>query len=150
MKYGVNPENLSYELPTRYGSYLWKSIGKIWHDVTWGIRWNVGTGKMVRFWWDCWVTKNQPLINYTIALVLDHLINKKVVDFVDNAGNWLWENFSFLLPYHILLRIASYKPPSADDGADQVFWAESAKGCFTVKSVYHALSKTISNDEKKQ
>ena len=95
MKYGVNPENLSYELPTIYDSYLWKSIGKVWHDVKQGIRWNVGNGKMVCFWWDCWVTKNQPLINYTIALVLDHLINKKAVDFIDNAGNWLWESFSF-------------------------------------------------------
>lgn len=95
------------------------------------------------------MAKNQPLINYIIATVPDHLINKKAVDFVDNAGNWLWESFSFLLPYHILLKIASYKPPSVDDGANQVFWTESANGCFTVKSAYHALSKTISNDEEK-
>ena len=71
------------------------------------------------------------------------------MDFVDNAGNWLWESFSFLLPHNILLRIASYKPPLADDGADQVFWDESTKGCFIVKLAYHALSKTILSDEEK-
>lgn len=95
------------------------------------------------------MTKNQPLINYEIAPVPDHCVHRKVVDFVDNAGNWLWESFSFLLPHNILLRIASYKPPLADDGADQVFWAESAKGCFIVKSAYHALSKTILSDDEK-
>ena len=148
-KYGVNLKNLPYELPTIYVSYLWKPIGKIWHAVKRGIQWNVGNGKTIRFWWDCWVTKNQPLINYEIAPVLDHLVHRKVVDFVDNVGNWLWESFIFLLPYNILLRITSYKPPLADDGAYQVFWVKSAKGCFIVKSAYHALSKTILSDKEK-
>ena len=58
-------------------------------------------------------------------------------------------SFSFLLPHNILLRIVSYKPPLADDGADQVFWDESTKGCFIVKLAYHALSKTILSDEEK-
>ena len=102
-KYFVNHENLPHELPTRCGSYLWKSIRRIWNDVKRGIWWNVGDGKTVRFQWDCWVIKNQPLINYAIAPVPNYLVNKKTIDFVDNASNWLWESFSFLLPHNILM-----------------------------------------------
>lgn len=87
-KYNINPANLPYILPTGSGSHLWKSIGKVWPETRLGIRWNLGNGRLVRFWWDCWVTKRQPWISYVLSPVFDNIIHKVTTDFVDSDGNW--------------------------------------------------------------
>ncbi|KAH9735402.1 putative ribonuclease H protein [Citrus sinensis] len=146
-KYGLNKENLPSVLPTKNGSYLWKSIGKVWKDTIMGIQWNIGNGKKVRFWWDCWVTKAQPLLVHALAPIPAEIINKTAAEFVDAQGNWNWVTFSHLLPNNILLRIASFRPPMEGYGEDQIFWSESKKGNFTVKSAYDALSKELKGDD---
>lgn len=140
-KYGLDNTKLPPDLPSRYGSCLWKSMGKVWNDTRMGIRWNIGDGNKVRFWWDCWVTKSQPLY----ISIPDDIINKTVADFVDDNGNWNWLSLSHFLPYHVLLRIASIHPPVAVRGEDQVYWRESPKGIFTVKSTYYAISRHKNN-----
>ena len=52
-KYGVPPSEIPHTLPTRYGSYLWKFVGRVWDYTKRGLRWNVGNGLKVKFWWDC-------------------------------------------------------------------------------------------------
>ncbi|KAH9723430.1 putative leucine-rich repeat receptor-like serine/threonine-protein kinase [Citrus sinensis] len=47
----------------------------------------------------------------------------------------------------IFLRIASFRPPMEGYGEDQIFWSESKKGNFTVKSAYDALSKEIKGED---
>ena len=49
-KYRIDPLNLPYELPTRYGSHLWKSLGLVWSEVIASRRWCLGDGLTVRFW----------------------------------------------------------------------------------------------------
>ncbi|KAH9735403.1 putative ribonuclease H protein [Citrus sinensis] len=75
------------------------------------------------------------------------IINKTAAEFVDAQGNWNWVTFSHLLPNNILLRIASFRPPMEGYGEDQIFWSESKKGNFTVKSAYDALSKELKGDD---
>lgn len=43
-KYGFYPSSFDSNLPTRYGSYLWKALGQVWHMVVDGIRWTIGNG----------------------------------------------------------------------------------------------------------
>lgn len=52
-KYGVNSSNPSLSLPIRYGSHLWKAIGKTWQATTSSMCWAIGDGRRTRFWWDC-------------------------------------------------------------------------------------------------
>ncbi|KAL9409489.1 hypothetical protein AB3S75_047816 [Citrus x aurantiifolia] len=50
-KYGVHPSDIPHALPTRYSSHLWKFVGRVWDYVKRGLRWNVGNGLKVKFWW---------------------------------------------------------------------------------------------------
>lgn len=68
-------------------------VGEVCNDTMMGILWNIGNGRKVRFWWDCWVTKTQPLIFYAGASVPNNIINKIAAAFVDGNGNWQWGKF---------------------------------------------------------
>lgn len=148
-KYGIDQANLPLALPMRNGSHSWKYIGKIWHETLLGARWNIGDGRRVRLWWDCWVTKNQPLIFFAIVPVPESIINKVAARFADGNGNWQWDGFSHLRPNNILFRIALFQPPMRNKGGDQVYWAKSNKGIITVKSAYNVISNTQNRDEDK-
>lgn len=145
--YKLDLNNLPPALPTKNGSYLWKFIGRVWQDMRKGIQWTIEDGQKVRFWWDCWVTKTQPLFCYALTTIPNEIINNTVADFVDQNGNWNWISFRHLLPNNIILRISSIFPPRQERGEDQLYWAESERGSFTVKSAYHAISKNTYNME---
>ena len=81
-KYGVNSSNPPLSLPTRYGSHLWKAIGKTWQDTTLSVCWAIGDGRRTRFLWDCWVYKDKPLARQVIIPFPDHLTNLMVADCV--------------------------------------------------------------------
>lgn len=95
------------------------------------------------------VTKNQPLIFFAIVPVPESIINKVAARFADGNGNWQWDGFSHLRPNNILFRIALFQPPMHNKGGDQVYWAKSNKGIFTVKSAYNVISNTQNRDEDK-
>lgn len=75
------------------------------------LRWNLGNGRIVRFWWTCWVTKRQPLISYVLGPVPNNIIHTETADFVDSDGYWQWDFFGQLIPSNILLCIGSIQPP---------------------------------------
>ncbi|KAH9666870.1 reverse transcriptase domain-containing protein [Citrus sinensis] len=102
------------------GSYLWRSMGKIWKDFQKGLRWSIGNGQRVKFWDDIWATNGDPLINYTVASIPDSMRNMLVADCVDQNGNWLWNIFNSFLNNHAVLRIASMAPPSSMRGEDRM------------------------------
>ncbi|KAH9791204.1 putative ribonuclease H protein [Citrus sinensis] len=112
-----------------------------------GMRWNIGDGKRVRFWWDCWVTTSSSLAAYTSQPIPNTLLSKRVADFVDEIGNWNCSLFSHLLPNNILLKIASVHPPTASHGAESFFWGASSNGTFSVKSAYELLDDPIGNGD---
>ncbi|KAH9704391.1 putative ribonuclease H protein [Citrus sinensis] len=141
-KYGINPVHPPVELPNKNCSYFWRSISKLWNTTIKGIGWSIGNGEYARFWWDCWATKKQPLIDYAIAPIGEDILQGKVVDFVNQKSQWKWEIFSPLLPNHILLKIASIQLPRPERGKDQVYWLASSKGNFTVRSAYHYLASS--------
>ena len=87
-KYRVNSSNPPLSLPTRCGTHLWKTIGKIWQDTTLSVCWSVGDGRRTWFWWDCWVYKDKPLASQVISLIPDHLNNLIVADCVEANGQW--------------------------------------------------------------
>ncbi|KAH9661422.1 reverse transcriptase domain-containing protein [Citrus sinensis] len=57
------------DVPSKNGSYLWRSIGKIWKDFQRGLRWSIGNGQRVKFWDDIWATNGDPLTNYTVTSI---------------------------------------------------------------------------------
>lgn len=103
-KYSLDHTNHPPALHTRYSSYSTKSIGKVWNDTKQGLvierRSNFG-----RIWWDCLVTKSQPLFHSATGSILDDIIITTVDDFVDDNGNWNWLIFSRLLPNTFFLEL---------------------------------------------
>ena len=138
-KYGVPPSEIPHALHTRYGSHLWKSVGRVWDYAKHGLRWIVGNGLKVKFWWDCWATTPHPLAGLVLQPLPPNLCDLYVADFVSADGSWNWPKFSHLLPHRAVMKIASIHPPSACNGIDQVYWAASSQGNFTIKSAYDLL-----------
>ena len=120
-KYVVPSDMPITDVPTKNGSCLWRSIGKIWKDFQKGLHWSIGNGQRVKFWDDIWVTNGDPLINYMVVSIPDSMRNMSVAECVDQNGNWLWNKFSSLLNNHVVLRIASMVPPSATRSDDRVY-----------------------------
>ncbi|KAK8716036.1 hypothetical protein V6N13_043357 [Hibiscus sabdariffa] len=54
----------------------------------------------------------------------------------DSEGNWRRELFKHLLPWDILLRIATLKGPKASLNGDCIGWAGYNDRKFTIKSAY--------------
>ncbi|KAH9660103.1 putative ribonuclease H protein [Citrus sinensis] len=97
-KYGVQLDEVPTSLSTRYGSHLWKTMGNIWEKTRVGMQWNIGDGKNVRFWWDCWVTTSSPLADCVTQPILNTLLSKRLLN--DPIGNgdrnfwhlaWSWK-----------------------------------------------------------
>ncbi|KAH9705279.1 putative ribonuclease H protein [Citrus sinensis] len=135
-KYGIEDQAVPQSLNTKSGSYMWKAIGIIWDKVLQGIRWNLGDGRKVKFWWDCWALKDKRLIFYAQQPLPEELINSTVSDCVNGDGSWNWGLFANLLPDNVILRIAPIKPPLNSGGKDEIRWAHSKTGIFKVKSAY--------------
>ena len=140
-KYGVENNNLPTELPTRYGSYVWRAVGRVWHKVLQGICWQVGDGSKARFWKDCWVMQNVTLKDYAVMPVPSNILEKSIRDYVNDHGQWNWDAFSNYLPHSLVLAIAAIMPPCVEGGMDRIFWGFSTKGNFTVKSAYQNISR---------
>ncbi|KAH9699193.1 putative ribonuclease H protein [Citrus sinensis] len=140
-KYRVSLSDIPQSLPTRHGSHLWKSVCRVWNHAKRGLRWNVGNGLRVKFWWDCWATASSPLAAFTLKPIPPELCDLYVADFVTADGTWNWPKFSYLLSHNAVMRIASIHPPSAWNGADKAYWAAATHGKFTVKSAYDHLAQ---------
>ena len=115
-------------------STLWRGISKCWSTMKKGMGWALGDGKKIRFWLDNWLDLPGPLVDYAIATIPDRLIHMVVHDAVDSNGQWAWDMLQNFLPLQILTQIAANKPPSADDGNDEMYWKLSKSGKFTIES----------------
>ncbi|KAK9195305.1 hypothetical protein WN943_003425 [Citrus x changshan-huyou] len=120
-KYGVENDNLSTEPPTKYGSCVWRAVGTVWQKVLQGIRWQVGDRSKVRFWKDCWVMQNVMLKDYIVMPVPSNMLEKSIMDYVDDNGQWNWFAFSNYLPHSLALAIVAIMPPCVEGGMDRIF-----------------------------
>ena len=96
-------------------------MGRVWDYAKRGLRWNVGNGLKVKFWWDCWATTPHPLAELALQPIPPNLCDLYVADFVSADGSWNWPKFSHILPHHAVMKIASIHPQSACNGVDQFY-----------------------------
>ncbi|KAH9736450.1 putative ribonuclease H protein [Citrus sinensis] len=140
-KYGLDPGNLPLSLPDKQGSRIWMTIRKTWADTMHGARWSVCDGVRTWFWLDCWVTKQEPLINFALQPISHEIINAIVSEFLNEHGGWNWLRFEHLLPNYILMQIASVMPPASQLGIDKICWSFDPRGVFTVRSTYDSICR---------
>uniref|UniRef100_A0A6N2KBG0 Reverse transcriptase zinc-binding domain-containing protein n=1 Tax=Salix viminalis TaxID=40686 RepID=A0A6N2KBG0_SALVM len=94
-------------------SMLWKAICQVWQKVHQNISWNLGNGKKILFWKDCWLANYGPLINYINGEIPEDKISCTVADMVNARGEWKWEEFAHLIPIQVMMGIAGNIPSGA-------------------------------------
>ncbi|KAH9673090.1 reverse transcriptase domain-containing protein [Citrus sinensis] len=147
-KYGFDPTTMSTSLPTKYGSYLWKAIGRVWPKVLQGLRWNVRDGKRIRFWQNAWVADVGPFFHLAVAPIPEAILHDWVADAISFDGSWNWSRFGFLLPHNVVLMIAAITPPTPVSKADQFYWGSSNSGMFTARTAFNSILGNFAQDEE--
>ncbi|KAK8680188.1 hypothetical protein V6N13_109140 [Hibiscus sabdariffa] len=129
-------------------SRLWKGLSLVWSNVRQNLKWNIGDGGSVDFWFDAWVGELDLLAGFlspSISLALTHVT---VASMVGSNGDWNWPIFQHLLPHHVLLHIAAIKPPASHVASDVVGWQVdplyqlSMKYAYALAFGYHRSSSS--------
>ncbi|KAL8141078.1 hypothetical protein V2J09_007099 [Rumex salicifolius] len=126
-----------------HGSYTWRSI--LWAIkgvVERGTRWNIGDGKSVRFWKDCWA-EAEPLMNFCTTTIASPLVDCKVSDLWSPDSGWNWEVLGTLLAPTYLMCIASLAVGLIHGVGDSLRWAFTTHGDYSTKSAYCLLRPAV-------
>ncbi|XP_061367963.1 uncharacterized protein LOC133310979 [Gastrolobium bilobum] len=140
-KYGRRKDLLKEAVSKPYDSHLWKSLCKIWPDMTRNLSWQIGNGKQVDFWMDDWVGCKASLLSLAINPPTADTVNCKVNHsmFSSEAG---W-NVPFLMHHFdssIVNQIMAIPHPDGEAGEDFVCWRNTIPGQSLVKTAYNNLS----------
>jgi hypothetical protein len=123
-------ENGFFDSRIRNGSQFWKGLHKVKHLFKWGAVFEVGNGKLYRFWEDCWI-HNVPL-----KLLYDDLF--KLVGDPNCFVNDCWEDGSWGMDFKRCLSTQQHGSwlgllqmlndcSLTDNNADMVQWALERK-----------------------
>lgn len=101
-----------------------------------GLRWNLGNGQDISFWYDSWLDK--PLIS---QVNLSYIIcrNVKVCDFI-RQGNLNIEKLMECLPPIVVNQILGVPIPLLPSLVDFRVWPFHSSSLVTVKSTYRLFS----------
>ncbi|XP_057418459.1 uncharacterized protein LOC130712657 [Lotus japonicus] len=120
-------------------SHVWRAIRSTWPDLEGNLRWRIGDGNTVRFWYDKWVFSGTVLINHALVDIPAAEAVRTVADYYDHMqGRWKISDLSFLLPGVVLAEVIAMPPPSLSIGSDQVCWGLTSDGLFSSRSAYEA------------
>ena len=100
-----------------------------------GLRKVISSGNYTSFWYDAWTPLSalRSAISGPLNLQEDQ---KLVAHFLDDNGNWSWENLSFVLPQSLLDAINAIPISTSFPSEDLIAWAPSKDGCFSLNSTY--------------
>ncbi|XP_057451938.1 uncharacterized protein LOC130743727 [Lotus japonicus] len=104
-------------------SHVWRAIRVTWPDVDKNLRWRIGSGSSVRFWYDSWVFSGSILINCAISEISPVDAIKSVADYFDfDRGLWRFALFQNLIPPDLFSEIVAMPPPATNIGPDRICW----------------------------
>lgn len=86
-----------------------------------GLRWIVGNGQRVHFWYDLGVLEDVLLFYLSLALAPESSANACVAKFVHPDGSWNCALFAYLLPIHVLFKLGAIKPPDRSGDFDHLY-----------------------------
>ncbi|KAL6140994.1 hypothetical protein ACLB2K_059286 [Fragaria x ananassa] len=126
----------NYKLNSECSS-TWRGIIHGAELIRKNLKWRVGNGQTVKFWFDCWFT-SEPLIHHALpSASFDE--NVSISFFFWNNDGWNVPLLLSVLPVDIVQEIINVPTGFGDSGTDTLIWGASANGCFSVKSAYNSL-----------
>ncbi|XP_057432959.1 uncharacterized protein LOC130725784 [Lotus japonicus] len=139
-KYSCGNETIRTVQRRSCESHVWRAIRSTWSDLEGNLRWRIGDGSSVRFWYDKWMFSGTVLINSATVEVPATEAVKTVADYYDHEhGRWNTTPLLHCLPAAVIAEILSMPPPAPSIGSDQVYWGLTSDGRFTSKSAYDAF-----------
>jgi hypothetical protein len=137
-KYARGSTELEHLAVRQLDSPLWKSISKVWADLSKFEAWTIGDGLTASCWNDVWMDNSTRLRDYAVN-VPPNAATWRVHDLVDSNGHWKMEEISLILPRNILQKLNLILPPCSEEGPDIRYWSDDNKGNFTISSAYKML-----------
>ncbi|KAF7842178.1 ribonuclease H [Senna tora] len=138
LKYKFDPHLCNYPICKSNDSRLWKEIVDIWPEFYQYVSWTIGNGNLINFWKDQWLN---GFPNLAVFCNIEGLqtSGEKLIDFVDNEGQWKITDELASLPLEVVQKIQNISPPKEFLGPDVPCWKPEANGFFTVKSAYQSI-----------
>ncbi|KAF8390857.1 hypothetical protein HHK36_023156 [Tetracentron sinense] len=128
-----------------HSSYTWRSVTKGRELLKRGLRWVLGNGRTVKFWTDVWIG-NAPLSTVALGLIMAEDMEKFVVEYVNEHGEWNWDVIGALLPTATQLHIHAVRVFPSLALEDRLVWCGSNSGSFTTSSAYKLLIGSSSTE----
>ncbi|CAN1128563.1 Putative ribonuclease H protein At1g65750 [Linum perenne] len=105
-----------------------------------GARSSIRNGRDTPFWTARWVDLGIRLIDLMTGTGVDFNPLDTVADFVNEDGQWKFEDIAGLLPSDVAEAVIGMTPPIADGEDDQWVWGGEVNGRFSIKSTNRLLS----------
>ncbi|KAF7827992.1 LINE-type retrotransposon LIb DNA [Senna tora] len=89
---------------------------------------------------DQWIIGMSSLSSMCSTELDQNVVNMKLIDYVDESGQW--RNFEEFrgMPEETKVKIMSMCPPNPLFGPDAPFWKHDSNGEFTINNAYHVIS----------
>ncbi|XP_026452118.1 uncharacterized protein LOC113352522 [Papaver somniferum] len=114
-------------------SSIWPGLKGAWNHLKENIRWCLGNGQKISFWYDSWLG-NTPIIEEVgLTEYVKNYINLKVSDLILD-GKWN-------VPEELKPIIAHYTLPAIGVGEDILVWKEDIKACAILKYLWFQKNK---------
>jgi hypothetical protein len=131
-----------------YDSSFWKAIAKVWPVLQDVELWSVGDGQKIRAWSMAWFDHEIKISETGIQIPIA-LQQAKVVDLVNEEGEWNHDLLDYWLLETIIRKIEAIPPPQMEAGEDCMLVELNDAGRMSVKSTYNHLDHYGAATEEK-
>ncbi|XP_048490284.1 uncharacterized protein LOC125492238 [Beta vulgaris subsp. vulgaris] len=128
-KYLKNDDLFSYKVKANV-SWQWRRLMSLRITFKKGLRWIVGNGEQISFWFDNWIFSTALEENYPVPRGSEAL---KVSYFINQDGHWNVSSLRQYVPVDIATLIANYYLPSNSCQVKRI-WGLTPDGIYSVKS----------------
>ena len=115
-------------------SPIWKNLLKCRNLLKQGIRWKIGRGNNISFWFANWVDNHNLIDLLGVPLATIPEPNAMVSDFINNGRSWnATKRQQYVQDHSVLLKIKGLDIPT-NEIEDSFCWGPSSSRDFTTKS----------------
>ena len=103
-----------------------------WEQVHKNVRWNIGNGASVEFWYHCWVPHGGNLLDRAINNVPEDQSSNLVCQYININGNWDLRKLQPYLSSYNIDCIRVIPPPKVSKDSDKLAWGGATNGKLSV------------------